>query len=141
MTYNIVISHIFSENFIDIPQIVQKIWRFFSFNINYFRQLFGIFDISLLQINLWRQQITGDVRFFYFQPTLNRLFNSCIKLYWHKISFSWNMKGMGQTDHPHLLHQKKLLSKSPALLGLKWKLAPGSFCCRSRKIRLCLLLF
>ena len=78
---------------------------------------------------------------FYFQPTLNRLFNSCIKLYWHKISFSWNMKGMGQTDHPHLLHQKKLLSKSPALLGLKWKLALGSFCCRSREIRLCLLFF
>ena len=29
---------------------------------------------------------------FYFQPTLNRLFNNCIKLYWYKISSSWNMK-------------------------------------------------
>ena len=27
VTFNIVISHIFPENFIDIPQVVQKIWR------------------------------------------------------------------------------------------------------------------
>ena len=31
--------------------------------------------------------------FFSFQTTLIRLFNNCVKLYWCKISFSWNMKG------------------------------------------------
>ena len=39
--FNIIISHIFPENFIKNPQLVQKIWRFSSF--------FGFFDISLLQ--------------------------------------------------------------------------------------------
>ena len=34
------INHIFSENFIGIPQVCQKI---FSVNINYFNQFFGIF--------------------------------------------------------------------------------------------------
>ena len=29
MTLNIIISHIFPENFIEIPQVVQKIWRIF----------------------------------------------------------------------------------------------------------------
>ena len=28
VTFNIIISHIFPENFIKIPQVVQKIWRF-----------------------------------------------------------------------------------------------------------------
>ena len=27
VTFNIIISHIFPENFIEIPQVVQKIWR------------------------------------------------------------------------------------------------------------------
>ena len=26
-TFNIIISHIFPENFIEIPQVVQKLWR------------------------------------------------------------------------------------------------------------------
>ena len=53
--------------------------------------------------------------FFYHQPTLNGLFNNCIKLYWYWISSSWNMEG-GQTELPP--PQNKLPSKSPGLLGL-----------------------
>ena len=42
-----------------------------------------------------------DVSIFYLQPTVNRLFYNCIKLYWYEISFSWNMKGAGgQIDPP-----------------------------------------
>lgn len=41
----------------------------------------------------------------HFQITLNRLFDNCLKLHWHYISQNWT-------------HQKKLLSKSSALLVL-----------------------
>ena len=53
-------------------------------------------------------------RFFYFQSSLNRFFNSCVKLYWYSISFSWNINGWSNWAPP----QKKLPSKSPALLGI-----------------------
>ena len=46
LRFNIIISHIFPENFIETPQVIQKI---FSVDINYFRQFFGFFDISMLQ--------------------------------------------------------------------------------------------
>ena len=29
VTFNIIISHVFPENFIEIPLVVKKIWRFF----------------------------------------------------------------------------------------------------------------
>ena len=51
-TFNITISHIFPENFIDIPQAVQKIWKIFLSVLAIFidaRQFFEFFDISLLQ--------------------------------------------------------------------------------------------
>ena len=44
LTFNIALTHIFPENFIETAEVVQKI----SFNINYFRRFFG-FDIYLLQ--------------------------------------------------------------------------------------------
>ena len=54
VTFNIIISHIFPENFIEIPQVVQKIWKI-SLSILAifieFHQFFGLFDISLLQRN------------------------------------------------------------------------------------------
>ena len=37
--------------------------------------------------------------FFYIQPTIKRLLNNCVKLYWYKITSSRNMTG-GQTDTP-----------------------------------------
>ena len=54
LTFNIIISHIFPEIFIEIPQVVQKIWRI-SLSILAifidFHQFFGFSDISLLQKN------------------------------------------------------------------------------------------
>ena len=50
VTFNIIISHIFPENSIEIPQVVQKI-RKLSLSILAifikFHQFFGLFDISL----------------------------------------------------------------------------------------------
>ena len=45
VTFNLFINHIFPENFIKIPQVVQKIWRFSSSILTIFT------DISLLQRN------------------------------------------------------------------------------------------
>ena len=52
VTFNVTISHIFPENFIDIPEAVQKIWKIFLSVLAIFidaRQFFEVFDISLLQ--------------------------------------------------------------------------------------------
>ena len=46
----VLISHIFRENFIEIPQVLQNIWRF-SPSILTFSLIFGFFEISLLQRN------------------------------------------------------------------------------------------
>ena len=50
VTFNIIISHIIPENFIEIPQVVQKIWRLSLTKLASFidfYQFFGFFDISL----------------------------------------------------------------------------------------------
>ena len=51
-SFNIILKNIFPENFIEFPQVVQKIWRNslsrLAIFIN-FAQLFGFFDIILLQ--------------------------------------------------------------------------------------------
>ena len=84
VTFNIIITDIFPENFIDIPQVVQNIWRLYLpilaifVNLHWF---FGFFDIFLSQRNWWRQLITDDVGIFHFQNTLNKLLNNCTKLY------------------------------------------------------------
>ena len=58
--------------------------------------------------------------FFYPQPTLNRLFNNCIKLSWHWISFCWNRKvergggGGDQIDFP----LEKTTFKKPSLIRI-----------------------
>ena len=50
VTFNIILSHIIIENFIEIPQVVQKIWRLsltiLVIFINFY-QFFGYFGISL----------------------------------------------------------------------------------------------
>ena len=54
VTFNIIIRYIFSENFIEIPQVVQKLWRIYLSILAIFmdfNQFFGFFDISLLQKN------------------------------------------------------------------------------------------
>ena len=45
VTFNIITSHIFPEDFIKIPQVVQKIWRISLFNIIYFHLFSSIFWI------------------------------------------------------------------------------------------------
>ena len=54
MAFNIMISDMFPENFIEIFQVVQKIWRLslsiLAYFIN-FHRFFGFFDVSLLQRN------------------------------------------------------------------------------------------
>ena len=49
-TFNGIISYIFFENLIEIPQVVKKLRRFFSLKIT-FHQFFGFFQISLSQRN------------------------------------------------------------------------------------------
>ena len=54
VTFNVILRHIFPENFIKFPQVVQKIWRNslskLAIFINFYR-FFGFSDITLLQRN------------------------------------------------------------------------------------------
>ena len=54
VTFKIIIRHIFPKDFIEIPQVVQKLWRIsrsiLAIFIDFY-QFFGFFDISLLQRN------------------------------------------------------------------------------------------
>ena len=54
VTFDIIISHIFPENFIEIPQVVQKLLRIFLSILAIFiefQQFSRFFDISLSQRN------------------------------------------------------------------------------------------
>ena len=51
VTFNITLRHIFTENFIEFPQVVQKIWRNSLSILGNFHQFFGFFEITLLQRN------------------------------------------------------------------------------------------
>ena len=45
VTFNIILKHIFPKDFIEFPQVVQKIWKKFSVNISYFHQFSSTFWI------------------------------------------------------------------------------------------------
>ena len=66
-----------------------------------------------VKYNRWCQHFLFNL-----QPTLNRLFNSCVKLYWYLISCSRNMKDLNWRIDASF-SQKKLPSKRPVLSGLK----------------------
>ena len=86
VTFNIILKDIFSENFIEFPQVVQKIWRNSLSVLANFHQLSSIFLIFwhyLVTKKLMTSFITGMSGLFHFQHSLNRLFNNCIKLYWY----------------------------------------------------------
>ena len=119
-------SHIFSENFIEIPQVFQKKWRF-SLWILTFCIRFRFFYISLLQRS-WQRMWA----FPYSQPTIKRLFNNYINLYSYKITSYQNMLkykvkrwvgkksgGAGGRGGSCQINpvQKKLLSESLSLLS------------------------
>ena len=46
VTFVIIISRIFPENFIEIPKNFSEDMKIFFFDINYFGQFFEFFDIS-----------------------------------------------------------------------------------------------
>ena len=79
VTFNIILRHIFPENFIEFPQVVQKIWRNSLSILANFHQFSSIFWI------FWHYLVTKKpmmsaynrwcLHFFYLQHTLNRLFN------------------------------------------------------------------
>ena len=73
------ISHIFSENVIEIPQVVQKIWRFSPLILTIFINV-----LDFLKFLITKKQTTWmSVFFFLLQPTLKMLFNNCTRLYWY----------------------------------------------------------
>ena len=81
VTFNIIIGYIFPENFIEIPQVVQKIWRFSPSMLTVFIN-FSYYWHFLVTKNLMTSAYnTRCQQFFCFQSTLNRLFNNCVKLY------------------------------------------------------------
>ena len=114
VTFNIIISLIFPENFIEISQVFQKIWRFSPSILTIFINFsdFLIFpcyketnDVNILQLMS---------ACFYFLPTLNRLLNNCVKLYWYYINSSWNMK-VSNWPHPQPTLPEKSTLKKPSL--------------------------
>ena len=79
-TFNIIISHIFPENLIEIPWVVQKLWRFTSLSSTFFIRFldFLTFPCNKETNDITMKQMMSA--FFYFQLALNRLFNNCIRL-------------------------------------------------------------
>ena len=57
MIFNIIISHIFSENFIEISQVVQKLWRI---------------SLSILDIFINFHQFSGFFLYFFYISLLQR---------------------------------------------------------------------
>ena len=94
-------------------KIVRKIWRFSSSIL--FSSISNFLTKKSNGVTAARQHI----RFFYFKPTPNGLFSNCIKLYWHCISSSWNVK-VGSNFYTSSHPKKKLLLKSTALLRLNF---------------------
>ena len=121
VTFSITISRTFPENCIEIPQVVQKIWRL-SLSIVAifidFHQVSGFLafpctkKLMLSACNRWCYSTFSFSTF----CTLNRLFNICIKLQY--VDFRLVIREIWRGLK--LTHQrKKLPSKSPALLGLR----------------------
>ena len=64
VTFNIIISYILTENFIEIPHDIQKTWRFSSSILIIFTDFSGFFYIFLLQRNEWRRHRTDNANIF-----------------------------------------------------------------------------
>ena len=73
--------------FLDRGQNPAFLWLLINITKNH------IFPDNFIKILHVVQHVTDvSIFFLYFQPTLNRFFNNCIKSYWCYISSSWNMK-------------------------------------------------
>ena len=64
VTFSIIISHIFSENFIKNSQVFQKISRSSCSIFFLFCQFYEYFDISMLRRNWWGQHTTDSISIF-----------------------------------------------------------------------------
>ena len=115
VTFNTIIRHIFSENSIEISQVIWKVWRCSSSILTIFINFLGFFtflcckqtkDISM------QQMILAFFFFFSLQPTLNWLFINCIKLFWIWISASWNIKRRSNRVKSGVFFFDKTLNRS-----------------------------
>ena len=66
VTCDIMISYIFSESVIEIPQVAQKIWRFYSTIIAIFENFLHFWTFHCHKKNWWPQYIADDVSIFDF---------------------------------------------------------------------------
>ena len=111
VSFNIIISYIFPENFIDVLQTILKICRIsllvLAIFIN-FHQLLDFFWHFLANDVI---QTTWCQHFFHYQHTLNRLFNNCI-LHWYCISSSRNILG-GVSNWPPVPRKNYLHNAQP----------------------------
>ena len=56
VTFNIIIRHVFPENFIEIPQVVQKIWRISLSAKSFFNKVAALRSAPLLKKRLWHRR-------------------------------------------------------------------------------------
>ena len=77
VTFNITISHIFSENFIEVPQVAQKIRRFSPSILTIFTIFIDFSDI--LTFPCYKE--TNEASILKMMSPFIRLLNNCIKLY------------------------------------------------------------
>ena len=104
VTFNLIISRIFSEKFHCISSSSLQGMKIFSVNINYFHQFFGFFDNIFSQRNWWRQHMSACCCCMMMSAFLAA-----------RVS-TFNLPEIGcLTIDP----QRKLPSKSPALWELK----------------------
>ena len=80
VTFNIIISHTFSESLFKISQLVQKIWKFSSSRLTILIN-FGVFYTfpCYKKTNEARIKQMMSAFFFYLQSTSIRLLDSCLK--------------------------------------------------------------
>ena len=83
VTFNIVISFIFPKIFIEVPQVVQKIWRFSPSILSIFTDFSDFLSFPSYKETKHYSIEQMMSAFFYFQPILNRLVNNFIKFYWY----------------------------------------------------------
>ena len=118
MTFTIIISHIFPENFIEITRVVQKIWGISLSILANFHQFSSIFWI------FWHFLVTKKL----VTPTYNRWYQhfftfdilqtDCLTIYWYQkflLEMSWNMGGQFDSPLPPPLSAEKTTLKKASL--------------------------
>ena len=104
---NIIISYIFPENFIEFPEVVKKIWRFFLSILTIFILFFGFFWHFPVAKKLMTSAYNRRCQQFF---TFNKLYIGCLTIVCIYIAFRLVLLEIRKGE--------KLPSKRPALLGL-----------------------